>query len=362
MGYLVSILLSLLALSFDLSWNYWFPQFSYFRTPPFLLVAVIVALIWGAWPALFVIGFSALLLDLFVLSPSDKPGFYIGDGLLQLITFIVAGVVLAVLAAQREKARRQALQAEAEAHAYADELQQTNAELEQANHLKDRFLSVVSHDLKTPITSISGYAQLLARRLSRQKDLQSDKEASSALVQKIREQTDHITALADELLELTRVQSGNLRLNLERCDLVEITRSMVEDQSHLSGRSIDLVALSGPLLLNGDSERLKRVVANLLSNALKYSPEHSPVEIRLSSHGEKAVLSVHDSGQGIPEQQREHIFKAFYRTPSAQHSSRPGLGLGLAICKEIVEQHNGSIWFESEVDKGSTFYVELPLT
>ncbi|HET8842907.1 MAG TPA: HAMP domain-containing sensor histidine kinase [Ktedonobacteraceae bacterium] len=359
MGYLVGLPLVVLALLGDLLWEYWLPQLSYFRTPLFLLVVVVVALFWGARPALFVVALSALLLDYFVLSPSGT-GFYIGDGIVQLITFIVSGSVLAVLAAQREMARRRALVAEREAQAYAQALQQKNIELEQGNRLKDRFLSVVSHELKTPVTSISGYAQLLSRRLSKQAGLSPEQDTAQPLLEKIREQTGHITVLADELFDLTRIHSGNMRLRCAPRDFIEICRRVVEDQQQISGRPIELLAPSTPLLVNADDERLRRVVTNLISNALKYSAEDTPVEVRLGSEGEHVVLSVRDFGQGIPEYQQEHVFEAFYRSPSAQNSSRPGLGLGLAICKEIVEQHQGRLWLESEVGKGSLFVVELP--
>ena len=109
-----------------------------------------------------------------------------------------------------------------------------------------------------------------------------------------------------------------------------------------------------------DRDRLSQVVTNLLTNAVKYSPEESEVLLRLSQSDTQACIEVQDFGKGIADKQLPHIFDTFYRTPDAQASSKFGLGLGLAICKDIVERHGGRIWVESKVGKGSTFFVELP--
>src|SRR5207244_2372059 len=116
-----------------------------------------------------------------------------------------------------------------------------------------------------------------------------------------------------------------------------------------------------PVMLEADRERLSQVVINLVSNAVKYSPEDCPVQVHVSQHDEEASIQVCDGGPGIPLDQQTRIFEPFYRTPTVQCSSKRGLGLGLTICKEIVEQHGGRIWCDSCEGKGTTFSVALPL-
>ncbi len=118
---------------------------------------------------------------------------------------------------------------------------------------------------------------------------------------------------------------------------------------------------ASPVFVEVDSDRLSQVVTNLVSNALKYSSPESPVRVALCARDTTALIKVHDSGQGIAQKELEHIFDTFYRAPDAQTSKQSGWGLGLAICKDIVERHNGRIWCESQVGDGSTFFVELPL-
>ncbi|MBV9259094.1 MAG: sensor histidine kinase, partial [Ktedonobacteraceae bacterium] len=137
--------------------------------------------------------------------------------------------------------------------------------------------------------------------------------------------------------------------------------TVVEDQRLLSGRAITLGMPEKVVRMQADCERLEQVFTNLISNAIKYSPEGSPVEVVLSMQDARVLIQIKDSGQGIPKDQQEHIFETFYRTPDAQTSSKRGLGLGLAISKNIVERHNGRIWCESEPERGSMFFVELPV-
>ncbi len=115
-----------------------------------------------------------------------------------------------------------------------------------------------------------------------------------------------------------------------------------------------------PVMVYADSNRLCQVIVNLVNNAVKYSPEHSPVQVGINQYQCVAIIQVSDAGSGIPKEQQEHIFEPFYRTPDVQTSAKSGLGLGLAICKDIVERHGGRIWCDSCSNKGSCFFVELP--
>ena len=332
-----------------------------------LLALVSVAFVWGVGPSVFAVILCTLALDYFFIPPVGIFTFHNWLGTLQLAPFFVTGLVISVITGQRERARLQSLAAEQELQAYADELEQTNSRLKDANQqlkdadqLKDRFLSIASHELKTPITSIRGQAQLALRRLSKYKAQTQELDGMRSTLQKIDEQTTRLTTLINELLDVSSIRAGKVELHKRECELVDLCRGIVEDQRLLTERSISLQTHE-PILMLADCERLAQVIVNLVSNAVKYSPEGSPVEVRVQRAETNALIAVKDNGKGIKKEQQAHIFDTFYRTPDAQASSKFGLGLGLAICKDIVERHGGRIWCESEVGKGSTFVVELPL-
>jgi signal transduction histidine kinase len=315
---------------------------------------------WSTGPALFAVLLSMLILDYFYVPPLGVFTFHTLEGIVQLMPFLVSGAIIAIITAQREAAHRRALLSEQKAQLYADELKQTNAQLEQANQLKDQFLSLASHELKTPITAVNAYSQLLLRRLSKQKQT-NNLETFGPTLEKIIEQTNRLSTLVNDLLDLGAIRSGKMALRLTQCDLGELCRSIVEDQRLLTDRPIELTFPETPLILQADCDRLSQVVTNLVQNAVKYSPEASPIAVHVSQNTNRAIIQVSDAGSGVPEDQRTRIFEAFYRTPEIQASSQRGLGLGLAICREIVERHGGRIWCNSNKGKGSTFVVELPL-
>ena len=333
----------------------------YFPGAPLFLAIVLVALMWGTGPALFSVFLSTLALEYFYLPPLVQ--FNLGNwpGVLQILPFFLAGIVIAIISGQREVARRRALFAEQGLQEHANELERTNQELEQANRLKDQFLSMASHELKTPITAIRGQAQIMLRRLSKQKELPGEFSDVRTALEKIDEQTYRLTALVDDLLDLSSIRSGKIELRFSRCDVRDICSSVVEDQRLLSGRSIELEVPPAPVMLDVDSDRLSQVVTNLVANAIKYSPDESPVRVSVGQRDGVALIEVHDRGQGIPKDQQKRIFETFYRSPDAEAARKSGWGLGLAICKDIVERHEGCIWCESQVGEGSTFFVELPL-
>ena len=325
----------------------------YFPGAPLFLAIVLVALMWGTGPALFSVLLSTLALEYFYLPPLVQFNLSNWPGVLQILPFFLAGIVIAIISGQREVARRRALFAE-------QGLQEHANELEQANQLKDQFLSMASHELKTPITTIRGQAQIMLRRLSKQKELPGEFSDVRTALEKIDEQTYRLTALVDDLLDLSSIRSGKIELRFSRCDVRDICSSVVEDQRLLSGRSIELEGPATPVMLKADSERLSQVVTNLVSNAIKYSPDESPVQVSVRQREKAVLIEVHDRGQGIPKDQHKRIFETFYRSPDAETARKSGWGLGLAICKDLVERHGGYLWCESQVGEGSTFFVELP--
>jgi signal transduction histidine kinase len=220
---------------------------------------------------------------------------------------------------------------------------------------------MASHELKTPMTTIRGHVQLVLRKLAKQSEMPDDLTIIHTALEQIDAQTRRLNSLVDQLLDLENIRAGKVALRLQPCDLVSLCREVIEGQSLLTGRVIELHAPSTPLILQADCDRLVQVFVNLISNAIKYSPDESSVKVQVSKHNDVAVIQVIDNGPGIPKSQQAHIFKPFYRGPDVRSTPIDGLGLGLTICKDIVEQHRGHIWCYSREGEGSTFFVELPL-
>ena len=338
-----------------------------FLDTPLVLVTLIIALIWGTEPAVLSILLGTMAFDIYFLSPTPTL-IHGGNASLPLIPFVLAQIIMIVLASQRERSRRYMLFARQEMEGYANELErvnqelkQSNQELEKANKLKDQFLSMASHELKTPITSIRGQAQLSMLRLKRQAELPPELEQVRTSLERIDQHTHLLNSLVDDLLDLSILSSGKIKLHSTRCDLGELCREVITEQQTLSDRAITLEPPSSPVLLQADCERLSQVVTNLVSNAIKYSAENSAVQVGISQSQDTALAQVHNEGTPIPVELQANLFEPFYRTPEAQSSSKKGWGLGLAISKQIVERHGGHIWVESSQEKGTTFCIELPL-
>jgi signal transduction histidine kinase len=337
----------------------------YYFPSAFMLVAILcVALFWGNGPGLLTTILSSLALLVFYVLPVGEFSMapFDWDAIFQIFPFVIAGIVVVFITAQREAARARALEAEQVASERAKRLTIMNEELQQANQLKDLFLSIASHELKTPITTIRGQAQLALRRIDKRKDDAVDTHGLRETLVKVDDQTKRLTDLVNKLLDINSLRSGKLVLDLEPSDLSKICHNVVEEQHLLSGRTIDLVLSVAPLVLTADANRLTQVFTNLVNNALKYSSPESPVKVEVTRDERVVLVSVQDAGQGISASQLASIFEPFYRTSEARASSVSGAGLGLAICKDIIERHHGRIWCESIEDQGSTFFVELPLS
>jgi signal transduction histidine kinase/PAS domain-containing protein len=259
------------------------------------------------------------------------------------------------------------------------QLEQVAAEVETlraANALKEEFLSIASHELKTPLTVLQARTQSTRRRLERM----GQREAAAQFAP-VQASLDRILALVQELLDASRIQSGRLELQLESCNLGALVAAAVRETQDLALRTLLLEgAESAGLWTHGDPERLTQVVTNLLENALKYSPLDAPVVVRIrrepaatqsSAHAvgdcdapaatSRIVLTVTDQGIGIPADEVTHVFERFYRARTASTRQYGGLGLGLHIAATVVERHGGCIWADSPgPGRGSTFGVALP--
>lgn len=220
--------------------------------------------------------------------------------------------------------------------------------------LQDDFVATISHELRTPLGFIKGYATTLLRD-----DINWDEESRNEFLTIIDEETDRLRELIDNLLDSSRLQSGTLRMEFQPIRLDTMVRDMaLRARSFHENLTIVLKIETTGIQVNADPTRMAQVFDNLLSNATKYAPK-SQVFIILDAEGEKAHIQVMDTGPGIPPDHLRNIFNRFYRVPN-QNASVRGTGLGLFICRRIIDSHDGELWAESEVGKGTTFHITLP--
>jgi two-component system, OmpR family, phosphate regulon sensor histidine kinase PhoR len=227
-------------------------------------------------------------------------------------------------------------------------------QLKMLDRLKSDFIHTVSHDLRSPLTAILGYVELMGR-VGPLTDQQQE------FVSRVRTSVNSITTLVNDLLDLGRIEAGLDNLK-EDVDLANILRYSVENlHNHITSKNlvIDVQAASNLPSLRGNPLRLRQLFDNLIGNAVKYTPANGKVSARLQYESEQIIFEVQDTGVGIPPTDQPHIFEKFYRASNAAENGT-GTGLGLAIVKSIVDNHNGRIWVESAVGKGTKFVVVLP--
>jgi PAS domain S-box-containing protein len=226
----------------------------------------------------------------------------------------------------------------------------------QAEELKSTFVSVVSHELKTPVALIKGYAETLRRE-----DANWDRETVQDSLGVIAEEADHLTHLIDNLLEASRIQAGGLKLQPTDVSLLRLAEKVVDGfrtQTEAHVFDLDFPPDFPPVW--GDPERLQEVLSNLVSNAIKYSPEGGTVWVGGRTDQTGVTVYIADQGIGIPAEEQARIFDRFHRVESGLHRSTEGTGLGLYLVKAIVEAHGGRVWVESAPGRGSIFMFTLP--
>jgi PAS domain S-box-containing protein len=229
--------------------------------------------------------------------------------------------------------------------------------LEDLSRLKDEFLSIASHELRTPVTSIKGYTQL-AKTLIHENDLATSEEYLDIAL----DQIDRMSRLILELLDVSRIETGRLEIRREPIDWSNFVHDVVNHHhTTVSDRRLALnVPVNGKRVV-GDRDRLEQVVGNLLENAVKYSPDGSEILVSVEDKGDQLVTSVRDRGIGIPADEIAQVFERFHRGRQVSSTNYGGLGLGLYISKQIIERHGGTIWVESAEGVGTTFYFSLPV-
>jgi signal transduction histidine kinase len=235
-------------------------------------------------------------------------------------------------------------------------------EAREAISIRDEFLSVAAHELKTPLTSLRGYAQLLGREFERANDPHPERARRAALT--IQVQSDKLSRLIGQLLDITRIQAGKLAIERKEADLAKLVLDVVEaERSQLRGHTL-VPRVPETLLARIDPLRIEQVITNLLDNAIKYSPEGGQIDISLEpTELGYAQIRVRDRGVGIPLEHRTHIFDRFYQAHAGSSlTNMAGIGLGLHISRQIVELHGGTIEAEFPDDGGTCMVVTLPLT
>ncbi len=241
--------------------------------------------------------------------------------------------------------------------AMEDSTARTQADQEKQNllELRKEFMATASHELKTPVSSVKGFTQLLRRRFTKAGD-----EQAASMLAKMEAQLTKLTTLINDLLDVTKVEAGQLHWENIPFDLDALVADTVEEMAHTTEQhQIHIEGTIGAQVC-GDPERIAQVLTNLLSNAIKYSPQAETVRVSCASDADAATVGVQDFGIGIEASKQQHLFERFFRVNDLSHARFPGLGLGLYICAEIVKRHGGRMWVESREGVGSTFFFTVP--
>jgi two-component system CheB/CheR fusion protein len=219
---------------------------------------------------------------------------------------------------------------------------------------KDEFIGVASHELKTPLTSLKGYLQLISYKKGELPP------PVKQYIDKAIVALNKLQNLVNDLLDVSKINAGRLEYSMEPVNLTELLKSCIDSAKHVFPSFEFINDLDGEVMVNGNAERLEQVVMNLINNAVKYSPTSRTVIIKVSKNDSSVRVYVTDFGIGLTDKQQERIFERFYRVEDKKYMSS-GLGMGLYISHEIIKHHNGKIGVQSELGQGSTFYFDLPL-
>ncbi|MFC1666906.1 ATP-binding protein [Candidatus Omnitrophota bacterium] len=238
------------------------------------------------------------------------------------------------------------------------ELARLNEELRRLNKIKSDFVSAVSHELRTPLTSIKGYASILiAGKLGKVSPGQKER------LEKIDKHSNSLTRLVDNLLDIARIESGRVQMEIKEISIKEMLNSivdMVAPQIKEKDISFKINSKIKKDTIKADSSQLERVFINLLSNAIKFTPEKGEITIYVEEKDDAVEFSIEDTGIGIPTHDLQKVFEEFFRSDNAQDHNVKGTGLGLSLVKKIVTAHKGKIWVNSELNKGTRFKFTIP--
>lgn len=221
---------------------------------------------------------------------------------------------------------------------------------------KDEFISIASHELKTPLTSIKVFAQLMQRHNQEKKDMKM-----LMYLAKMEQQIDKLNKLIQDLLDISKIQAGKMLFQMEIISLKDIVREIVDMMQTTTITHKLVIDGTSTALVQGDRDRLGQVLVNFISNALKYSPKAKRIIIHIREEKNRVIVGVEDFGIGIPREHLERVFERFYRVEGKSEKTFPGFGIGLYIASGIIKRHKGDVWVESKERKGSTFSFSLPI-
>lgn len=231
-------------------------------------------------------------------------------------------------------------------------------EAREAVRIRDEFLSIASHEFRTPLTSLLGHAQLLERRTAQAADAsERDLRATRVIV----EQAKRLNRMISSLLDISQLQTGQFSIQHAPVDLVGLARRLLEElRPNLGDHTLHLATPEERVVVLGDEIRLQQVMQNIIQNAAKYSPAGGPIEVKVAAQREWATIAISDQGIGIPKEALPHLFNRFYRAGNVQEQQIGGVGLGLYVVSEIVSLHGGTVEVDSQEGEGSTFTIYLP--
>lgn len=221
--------------------------------------------------------------------------------------------------------------------------------------MKSSLISTVSHELRTPLAAIKGYATTLLAE-----DVKWDPKTQWEFLTIISNETDRLSDLVNDLLDMSRIEAGNLIVSRVECDLKELVYRAAERSHPRPGDRLIVQLPEGLPTFSADPKRIEAVLRNLIENAVKYAGESSPILVSANHNGNNLVVRVEDEGPGIPLDESERIFESFYRVENGLNRSAPGAGIGLAICQGFVRAHGGEIWLEPGA-QGASVVFTLPL-
>ncbi len=221
---------------------------------------------------------------------------------------------------------------------------------------KDEFISIASHELKTPVTTIKGYIQLLQMGYKNQAD-----DNTSLLLSRADAQVTKLTRLIEDLLDVKKIETGQLAFHIEDFSFNDLILETVEEMSR--GLSVQKIIYHPGMdcIIEGDRLKIAQVITNLIGNASKYSSSETTIYIKTVITGNRVRFYIKDEGIGIPPDQQDRVFERFFRVKTQGENTYSGMGLGLYICSDIIKRHKGTVGFESEINKGSVFYFELTI-
>jgi signal transduction histidine kinase len=223
------------------------------------------------------------------------------------------------------------------------------------DRMKSSLVSTVSHELRTPLAAIKGYVSTLLAD-----DVEWDQESQREFLSIISDESDRLTSLVNNLLDLSRIEAGSLMLSRDECNLDEVIRRSAKQAQLQPGNRLDVQIEAGLPKLLADRPRLETIIRNLIENSVKYAGDRAAIHIDVSRQGEQVVFRVSDDGPGIPEVESQRIFESFYQVNASLARISSGAGLGLAICQGLVRAHGGEIWVEKQ-KRGACIAFSIPL-